>query len=279
MPGAPQRTSQPMTAIDHVPFWLVFLGSIALVLVPMDLGHRLGVRRRLHGGREREAATSVITAGLVSLNSFFLAFIFGMVADRYEGRQALVREDAASIRIAYLRTDLLQEPVRSDARGLLRAYLDERLEAVASGDVEATHVRGERDRLQAMQTRLWSEAVPVLDTDADGNATAAYRDALEALVAVDVRRWSVGYQSRLPGGVWFLLGALNMCGMFGIGYLVGNSGSRRSLLTPLLAFAFAIVITLIAILDRPDGHVTISQQPLLDLRAYLSTHAHPVRQR
>ena len=79
MPGAPQRTSQPMTAIDHVPFWLVFLGSIALVLVPMDLGHRLGVRRRLHGGREREAATSVITAGLVSLNSFFLAFIFGMV--------------------------------------------------------------------------------------------------------------------------------------------------------------------------------------------------------
>ena len=69
-----------MTAIDHVPFWLVFLGSIALVLVPMDLGHRLGVRRRLHGGREREAATSVITAGLVSLNSFFLAFIFGMVS-------------------------------------------------------------------------------------------------------------------------------------------------------------------------------------------------------
>ncbi|KAF1690447.1 hypothetical protein [Pseudoxanthomonas koreensis] len=82
----------------------------------------------------------------------------------------------------------------------------------------------------------------------------------------------MGYQSRLPGGVWLLLGALSTFGMLGIGFLVGNSGSTRSTLTPVLAFAFATVITLIAVLDRPDGHVAISQQPLLDLRAYLATH-------
>jgi hypothetical protein len=60
--------------------------------------------------------------------------------------------------------------------------------------------------------------------------------------------------------------------MFGIGFRVGGSGSTRSTLTPALAFAFATVITLIAVLDRPDGHIAISQQPLLDLRAYLAMH-------
>ncbi|KAF1690446.1 hypothetical protein [Pseudoxanthomonas koreensis] len=126
-----------MTGIDMVPFWLVFLCSVAIVLVPMELGHRLGVCRRLRRGKERENATSVITTGLVSLNSFFLAFIFGMAADRYEDRQALVREDAAVIRIAFFRAGILPQADRVRAQALLREYLEERVQAVASGDVEA----------------------------------------------------------------------------------------------------------------------------------------------
>lgn len=262
-----------MRGIDSIPFWLVFLGTIAIVLVSMDVGRRIGIRRRLRFGNERENATSVISAGLVSLNSFFLAFVFGMAADRYEDRQSLVREDAAAIRMAFLRTDLLPDADRSHARKLLRAYLEERVRAVASGDVGARHVLEERARLQGMQQELWSRAVSAGAGEREASGATTYLDSLDDLIVVDVRRWAVGYESRLPPGVWILLGSLNVLGMFSIGYLVGNSGSRHSFLTPALAVAFATIVTLIAILDRPDGHVAISQQPLLDLRAYLATRA------
>ena len=48
--------------------------------------------------------------------AFILAFTFGIVADRYDARRALVREQAAVIRTAYLRSDFLPEPSRSNLR-------------------------------------------------------------------------------------------------------------------------------------------------------------------
>lgn len=256
--------------VDLLPFWLFFVGTMAMVLVPIDAGRRLGVHRRAKSGQERESTTSIISAGLVSLNSFFLAFVFGMVSDRYESRQELVREDAASIRLAYLHTDLLDDPVQSHARTLLREYLAQRILAVESGDVTPGYVMKERARLQAIQRDLWSDAVAASGAS-DSDNVPLYLDSLENLIDVDLQRWAVGYQSRLPVGVWTLLAALNVLSMFGIGFLAGNSGSRHSVLTPALALAFATIVTLIAILDRPDGHVAISQQPLLDLQDYLAT--------
>lgn len=259
-----------MTGLDSIPLWLVFLGTMAMVLAAIETGHQLGTRRRLRSGRERDNATSVISAGLVGLNSFFLAFTFGMSADRYESRQSLVRDDANAIRMAFLRTDLLQDPGRSRARDLLRAYLDERVQAVARGDIDAGHVADERKRMRAIQQELWSDAIAGKVGDPNTDPAAAYLDSLGNVFAVDARRWAVGYQSRLPGGVWGLLAALNVLGMLSIGFLVGNSGSSRSFLTPALAVAFATIITLIAALDRPDGHVHISQQPLLDLQVRMA---------
>ena len=258
-----------MTGIDYVPLWLFFVSSIAIVLGSMDAGHRVGASRRLRSGMERENATAVISAGLVGLNSFFLAFVFGMAADRYEDRQRLVREDAAAIRVAFFRTGLLQEDERTRARALLREYLEERIAAVASRRVDVGYVSKERTRLQDIQRQLWTTVEPA--HAGRDRLAGTYLDALDHLIVVDVQCWAAGYETRLPAGVWLLLGALNMFAMFGMGFLVGNSGSRHSLLTPALALAFAIVLTLIAVLDRPDGHVAISQQPLLDLRAYLAT--------
>lgn len=259
-----------MTGLDSIPLWLIFIGAMAMVLTAIETGHQLGIRRRLHSGRERDNATSVISAGLVSLNSFFLAFTFGMSADRYENRQSLVRDDANAIRMALLRTDLLPDPGRSRAKGLLLEYLDERVQAVARGDIDAAQAADERKRILAIQQALWSDAIAGQAGDPNTGPAAAYLDSLGDMFAVDTRRWAVGYQARLPAGVWSLLAALNVLGMLSIGFLVGNSGSSRSFLTPALAIAFATVITLIAALDRPDGHVHISQQPLLDLQTHMA---------
>jgi len=82
-------------------------------------------------------------------------------------------------------------------------------------------------------------------------------------------RVAVGWQSRIPGGIWLVLYALIILGMIGMGYQTAIAGStRRSWATPVLAVSFSLVMTLIASLDRPQSSfVPVSQQPLENLRA------------
>jgi hypothetical protein len=71
---------------------------------------------------------------------------------------------------------------------------------------------------------------------------------------------------RIPSGIWLTLAALTILGMIAVGYEVGIAGSKRTFVMPLLAVAFASVITIIGSLDRPvGGFTTVSQQPLTDL--------------
>jgi hypothetical protein len=56
--------------------------------------------------------------------------------------------------------------------------------------------------------------------------------------------------------------------MISVGYQTAIAGSRRSWATLILAVSFAMVLALIILLDRPHGgFITVSQQPLVDLRA------------
>jgi hypothetical protein len=58
--------------------------------------------------------------------------------------------------------------------------------------------------------------------------------------------------------------------MVSMGYHTGIAGSRRSKAIWIVAFSFAMVIALVAALDRP-GLVKVSQQPMLDLKAYIAS--------
>ena len=79
-------------------------------------------------------------------------------------------------------------------------------------------------------------------------------------------RVALGIQARIPPPIWFVLVSLTVMGMMAMGYHAGISGSKRSWTTLILAIAFAMVIAVIAGLDRPAGFVRVTQQPLVDLR-------------
>ena len=89
------------------------------------------------------------------------------------------------------------------------------------------------------------------------------------MIDIHALRVAVAMQARIPAGIWLVLYVLVILGMIGIGYQTAIAESaRRSWATPILAFAFSLVIVLIASLDRPQsGFITVSQQPLIDLRA------------
>ena len=86
------------------------------------------------------------------------------------------------------------------------------------------------------------------------------------------QRVAIGLQLRIQPGVWMGLYALAVLGMLSMGYQSGITGSGRSAASLILALSFALVISLIAALDRPITRgFTVPQQPLIDVRARIAS--------
>ena len=84
-----------------------------------------------------------------------------MAASRYDARKALVVEEANALGTAYLRCELLPEPARTEARQLLRSYLDTRLRRYQSRE-PAAPPSAEADRHAAqLQGELWSHTAAI----------------------------------------------------------------------------------------------------------------------
>ena len=256
--------------MDAIPMWVVFAATIITVMVANEVGYRLGRVSHRHSDDEKESPVSAIAGSILGLTAFMLAFTFGIVTDRYDARKALVRDEANAIGTAYLRSDFLPEPDRSEAANLFRQYVDDRLAAAQSRDLDQTHrVLMASDRIQH---QLWNMAVVNARKDMNSDVAALYIDSLNAVIDLHATRVAVGLHARVPAGIWLVLGVLVILGCTGVGYQTAIAGSRRSRAMPILAISFAMVIVLIASLDRPmSGFITVSQQPLEDLRASIAT--------
>ncbi|MEW6360213.1 MAG: hypothetical protein AB1696_28025 [Planctomycetota bacterium] len=258
--------------MDAVPIWAIFAGTTILVVIAIELGYGLGRAVHRRSEDEKESPVSAIAAAILGLLAFMLAFTFGIVAERFDARKGLVRDEANAVRTAYLRSDFLPESDRGEVANLLARYLDDRLAFTESRDLDQVK-KGliEADRIHR---QLWEMAVVNARKDMNSDVAALYIESLNEVIAFHALRVAVGLQARIPAGIWLVLYALVVLGMAGVGYQTGIAGSRRSWARLILALSFSMVIALIAALDNPlRGHVAVSQQPLADLRAAMAADA------
>lgn len=104
----------------------------------------------------------------------------------------------------------------------------------------------------------------------NSDVAALYIESLNEIVEVHASRLAIGMQARIPIGIWIVLYGLTIFGMLSMGYHTGVVESKRSKATLILAISFAMVIAVIASLDRPGGFIKVTQQPLVDLQASMS---------
>ena len=256
--------------IDFIPVWLLFVGTIVLVILSIEVGFRLGNVALRRSPEEKESPVSAMAGAVLGLTAFVLAFTFGIVSDRYDSRKELVREEANAIRTAALRSDFLPEQDRAQAMAHFKEYLDLRLELAQSGNIDnVPHVLSETKRIQ---DQLWLMAVVNARKDMNSDVAALYIDSLNQVIDIHALRVAVGVQARVPIGIWIVLYSLTILGMMGVGYQTGIAGSKRSMARPILALSFSLVFMLIASLDRPGSRImTVTQQPLIDLRNSMDT--------
>lgn len=253
--------------VDAIPIWALFVGTIVVVMISIEIGFRLGQWMHCRSQDEKESPVGAIAGAILGLAAFMLAFTFSIVSGRYDTRRELVRDDAVAIRTAWDRADFLPEEDRSAAKKLLRDYTHERVTFAQLLTLETTAIQQFLDDTRRMQSELWEMAVANARLDMNSDVAAMYIDALNDVNAVHARRVAVAIQSRVPPEIWLALLLITVLGMVGVGYQTGIAGSKRSMARPILALSFALVIVLIASLDRPDsGVMTVTQQPLIDLR-------------
>jgi hypothetical protein len=254
--------------VDALPIWLLFVLTIVAVLAAMELGYRVGLRAGRRPDLEKEIPVSVVSSATLGLLAFILSFTFSIVSNRYDTRKSLVRQEANALRTVYARADFLPEPERAAADSLLKGYVDSRLAAVRSRDVD--QIRAISSDALRVQSALWKMGVANARLDMNSDVGALYLEALNEMANVHSMRVSLGLQARLPRIIWLTLLTLLFLGMIGVGYQTGVAGSHRTWSIAILACSFALVVALIAALDRPaTGYFMASQQPLEDVQAWM----------
>jgi hypothetical protein len=253
-------------SIDTVPVWVLFIGTILVVLASIELGYLSGRYAHRRSEEEKESSASAITGTVLGLVAFILAFTFGIVFNRFDARKELVKQESNAIGTAWLRSDFLPEPDRAEAKALYRDYVEKSLAFVRGGDASPERVRTVRSETQQILDRLWGMAVTHARKDMNSDVAALYVESLNEVIDLRTLRIAVGLQARMPTAIWVMLFSLTSLGMMSMGYQTGLAGSRRSMARPILTVSFALVISLIAALDRPDSEIIrVSQQSQLDL--------------
>lgn len=254
-----------MSIINTMPIWILFLLTIFIVALAVELGFRIGYYMHIRSKFEKESPVSVISASILGMLAFILAFTFGMVTDRHNSRRELVRNEANAIRTAWLRTAFLPEAERQEAADLLKEYLHLRIYAVQSGDLN--QLQKSLDESAVISNQLWKAAVVNAGRDMNSDVAALYLESLNDVININALRVSFGLQIRIPEGVWLVLYILIILSMIAVGYQIGIAGSKRTWSTLILALSFSIIIVLIESLDRPNNtFIPVSQQALLDLQ-------------
>jgi hypothetical protein len=251
--------------LDQLPLWGLFLATIAVIFGSVEGGYRLGRLRRERTEPEKESSVGAMVAATLGLVAFTLAFTFGLAATRFETRREVILEEANAIGTTYLRAALLPEPQRSEARRLLREYVDVRLKGI-----QPDRVQQAISESTALQTRVWEQAVAAAEKDPRSVPTGLFIQSLNEMIDVHSKRVMVGLRNRLPGALWGALYLMAILGMAEVGYHEGLSSPRRSPAALTLVLTFSVLMYLIADLDRPQkGLLRVSQQAMIDLRQSL----------
>jgi hypothetical protein len=190
----------------QLPLWVVFFLFLILLLIPMEVGFRLGSRRgRSQAVPEAESRGDITLNGMLTLLALMLAFTYSFCVSRADLRKKAIITEVNAIGTAFLRADLLSEPGRTDVQQRLYEYAQSRY--VEPGSIttleEAEKVVARSEQIQSL---IWPATRTAIRQDREIAApekallVAAVNDVLDSHTS----RMAVIYD-RLPTAVLILL--------------------------------------------------------------------------
>jgi hypothetical protein len=249
--------------IPRLPLWAVFLGTFFVVVLSILLGYKIGAHNRKRYGEKEEGPIGSVVGATLGLLAFMLAFTFGLTANRYDTRKEILLDEVNAIGTAFLRTDFLVEPYRTQIRGLFRDYVDLRTSWIK----EPERIQDMIAESEVIQDKIWSLSVEAVAKTPNQEITSSYIESLNEVIDLHTKRVVVALMYRIPTLIWYALIFVTVLAMGAVGYQFGFTGGRSIFITIILALTFSAVIYLIADIDRSlGGAIKISQQPMVELQ-------------
>jgi hypothetical protein len=252
---------------DVLPLWGVFVTTVILVLLAHEIGYRLGAMRQKAQVHEKEAPVGAMVAATLGLLAFLLAFTFGLAANLFQAKREVLLDEANAIGTTYLRADFLPDEQRAAVRDLLREYVDVRLAAVETGDMNPAIKRSEE-----IQNLLWAQASGTMVESPRSVAYGLFVETLNEMIDVHAKRVMIALRSRIPPTIWMVLYSIAFFAFGTMGYHGGLAAANRSFALLAVAVIFSAVIWLVRDLDAAqEGTLRVSQQAMIDLRNSMNT--------
>ena len=219
----------------------LFLGMLVLI----EIGRRLGVRRLIADPDGARAGTGAVEGAVFALFGLLIAFTFSGAASRFDDRQHLVAEEVNDIGTAWLRIGLLPTHAQPPLRDLFRRYVDSRLDTYRKlPDIDAS--KAEYVRSIALQQEIWSQAVDAARDSGSQPAHMLLLPALNAMIDITTTRVMTA-QMHPPPIVFVMLAALALTGAMLVGY--GMAGGKVRNWLHSVGFAAVIAVTVYVIFD------------------------------
>lgn len=246
----------------------VYVVITLIILVSCEAGYQFGKRVRWRQDKEASISLGPMVGGLLSMLAFVLAFSFSMAASQHEQRKQNVLAEANAVGTAYLRSDLIAGEYGKEVKRLLKEYVDIRLQVADRRDLDAVLARSvEIHKLLWAQVSSAALASPTVNT-------SLMIQSINDVIDLHEKRVNARLRNRIPGAVWIALFAISVLSMITMGTQIGLTGKRRLVTVIPLSLAFAVLVTLVVDLDRPQkGLITVGQQALVNLQSTMGLEA------
>jgi hypothetical protein len=255
----------------HLDLWLIFLASMAFFLVVIEMSFRLGRRALSNLPQGEISELTTIQGAMLGLLAPLLGFTFSMAITRFEARKQLVLDEANAIGTTFLRAQILPEPARQEISGLLRRYIEVRLES-SQYHLDQEKIRRLAETTDQLQRQLWSQATAVGEREPRSVPAGLFISSLNEVIDLYAKQL-VALENHVPEIIIILLYFIAISAFGLIGYSSGAGGRRNFCMTFIASFAIAAVILVIIDLDRPHrGLIKVSQKQMTELRHSLANY-------
>jgi hypothetical protein len=246
---------------------LAVLGMFAGTLCLLEIGRRLGARRRRLDPEGARVGAGTVEGAIFGLMGLLIAFTFSGAAARFDSRRMHLVEEANCIGTAWLRLDLLPAAAQPPLRVKLRQYVDARL-ATFRHLPDLAAAKTELDRAAALQKEIWSQAVADCREAGSPATTSLLLTALNQMFDMAATRTMV-VQMHPPPIIYAMLALLVLAGAMLTGYDMGLGKSPNWFHA--LAFVVVISVAIYVILDFEFPRIGLIRiqgfdQVLVDLR-------------
>jgi hypothetical protein len=249
-------------------FFSVVIGLFVVILVLMEVGRRVGVRRRNQDAAGAHTGLGAIDGAVFGLMGLLIAFTFSGAAARFDARRQFIGQEANAIDTAYLRIDLLPAAAQPALREDFRNYVDARVLYYKNLALDDGAAETALNQFTALQGKIWSESVAGCEKVESSATTSLVLSSLNEMIDITTIR-AVALQTHPPAVIFWGLAVLILAGALLAGYGTAEAKARSWLHMLIFSAILAVAVYVILDLEYPRvGLIRIdaADRPLIDLR-------------